>query len=68
MGKAIEHSHPEGVLPPDMPNPTKRNLKYALLAAVPVVVVLGSVWKRKDSPAKPEAKKPESGAIDSQSS
>jgi hypothetical protein len=41
MGKAIDHAHDVGVLPPDIPEPRQRNIKYALLAPVPVAVVLG---------------------------
>jgi len=59
MGKAIDHSLGVGVLPPNMPAPRKRNIKYALLAAVPVAVLLGTVWKRKSSAPAPEAKKPD---------
>ena len=60
MGKAIDRSHEGGVVPPDMPS-GKRNMKYALLAAVPVAVVLGAVWKRKSPAVPPEAKNPEPG-------
>ena len=58
MGKAIERSHDVGVVPPNMPEP-RSNMKYALLAAVPVAVVLGAVWKRKPSPPTPQENKPD---------
>ena len=61
MGKAIDRSHDGGVVPPDMPT-SKRNMKYALLAAVPVAVFLGAVWKRKKPAVTPEGKKPDPGA------
>ena len=61
MGKAIDRSHEVGVLPPNMPEPRKRNIKYAMLAVVPVAVLLGTVWKRKNPAAAPEAKKPDAG-------
>jgi len=59
MGKAIDHSHEAGVVPPDMPQPRDRQVKYALLAAVPVAAVLGAVWKGKSSAATPIENKPE---------
>ena len=55
MGKAIDRSHDGGVVPPNMPEPRSK-VKYALLAAVPVAVFLGAVWKRKPSPPPPNAK------------
>jgi DNA-directed RNA polymerase subunit RPC12/RpoP len=43
IGKAIDHSHDAGVVPPDLPKPrTETKFKFALLAAVPAVVVLGA--------------------------
>jgi hypothetical protein len=53
IGKAIDRSHDGGVVPPDMPKPRKTKIKYALLAAVPAVVVLAAVLKDKKKPAKP---------------
>jgi DNA-directed RNA polymerase subunit RPC12/RpoP len=43
MGKAIDRSHEASVLPPKMPKPRKTKLMYALLAAVPAAIVLGTV-------------------------
>ena len=54
IGKAIDHSHDAGVVPPNLPKPRKTKIKYALLAAVPAAVVLGAVWKGKGKAAKPE--------------
>ena len=45
IGKAIDHSHDAGVVPPNMPTPRKTKVKYALLAAVPAALVLGAVLK-----------------------
>jgi hypothetical protein len=41
MGKAIDHSHDAGVVPPNMPMARKTKAQYALVAAVPAAVVLG---------------------------
>ena len=57
MGKAIDRSHEAGVLPPDIPTPRKRKVGYALLAAVPAVVVLGAVLTGKKKATKPEGGK-----------
>jgi hypothetical protein len=53
MGKAIDRSHDSGVVPPEMPIPRKTKMKYALLAAVPAVVVLGAVLTGKKTGPKP---------------
>ena len=54
IGKSIDHSHDVGVVPPRMPLPTTTKVKYAVLAAVPVAIVLGAVLKtKKPDPAKP---------------
>ena len=58
IGKAIDHSHDAGVVPPDMPKPRKTKIKYALLAAVPAAVVLAAVFKGKKKAAKPEDARP----------
>ena len=58
MGKAIDRSADCGVVPPNMPEPRSK-MKYALMAAVPVAVVLGAVWKGKPAPPKPAENKPE---------
>lgn len=55
MGKAIDRSQEAGVLSPDTPTPRKRKVAYALLAAVPAVVVLRAVLTGK--------KKPEGGKV-----
>jgi hypothetical protein len=60
IGKVIDRSHDAGVVPPNMPKPRKTKLAYALLAAVPAAVVLGTVLKGKKN-AKPEAGKRDSG-------
>lgn len=58
IGKAIDHSHDNSVLPHSKPRPRKRKFGYALLAAVPAAVVLGSVWKKRSkAPAAPEETK-----------
>jgi hypothetical protein len=50
MGKLIDHSHDACVVPKDPPPATK--VKYAVLAAVPVAIVIGAVLtaKKSDSP------------------
>ena len=62
MGKAINHSHDAGVVPPNLPKPREAKMKYALMAAVPAAVVLGAVLKAKKTVAKPGDGKPDHGA------
>jgi hypothetical protein len=64
MGKAIDHSHEVGVVPPDLPTPRKRKVGYALLAAVPAAVVLGAVLTGKKKAQKPEGGKGDPTAND----
>src|ERR1039457_6616976 len=49
IGKAIDHSHDVGVVPPRMPLPPATKVKYAVLAAVPVAIVIGAIVKGKKS-------------------
>jgi DNA-directed RNA polymerase subunit RPC12/RpoP len=49
MGRAIDHSHEIGVVPPKPSASGKSKVKYALLAAVPAALVLGAVLKGKKS-------------------
>jgi DNA-directed RNA polymerase subunit RPC12/RpoP len=62
IGKAIDHSHDGGVVPPNLPSPRESKIKYALLAAVPAAVVLGAVLKSKKTVPKPADAKPDPGA------
>ena len=57
MGKAIDRSHEASVVPPNRPTPRKKKVGYALLAAVPAVVVLGAILTGKKKAAKPEGGK-----------
>ena len=61
MGKAINHSHDAGVVPPNLPKPREAKVKYALLAAVPAAVVLGVVLKAKKAVTKPGDARPDLG-------
>jgi hypothetical protein len=62
IGKAIDHSHDSGVLPPDMPKAPTNKWKYVALAAVPLAAVLGAAAKgKKRADAKPEPEKGASG-------
>jgi len=47
IGKAIDQSHDVGVFPPRTPVPPSTKVKYAVLAAVPVALVVGAVLKAK---------------------
>ena len=47
IGKLIDHSHDASVVPGDMPLPPSTKVKYAVLAAVPVALVIGAVLKGK---------------------
>jgi hypothetical protein len=49
MGKSIDRSHDANVVPKDMPLAPATKMKYAVLAAVPVAMVLGAVLKTKKS-------------------
>jgi hypothetical protein len=58
IGKAIDHSHDAGVVPPNMPKARETKLKYALLAAVPAAAVLGAVMGGRKKGVKPEKADP----------
>ncbi|MBS1856125.1 MAG: hypothetical protein JST11_12220 [Acidobacteria bacterium] len=57
IGKAIDHSHDAGVVPPKLPMARKKKVKFALLAAIPAAVVLGAVVKGNKKVGKPEETK-----------
>lgn len=59
IGKPVDHSPYDGVVPPNMPNPRKTKVKFALAAAVPVAVLLGAFLKSQKSAPKQDAAKPE---------
>ena len=61
IGKAIDHSHDTSVVPPNMPQPRKTKVKYALLAALPAAFVLSAVLGKKKV-VKPEESKGGPGA------
>ena len=58
IGKPIDHSNDACVVPRDTPLPPATKAKYAVLAAVPVAMVLGAMLKtrkpaaQKDAPAR----------------
>ena len=64
VGKAIDHSHDAGIVPPDAPTPRKTKVKYTLLAALPVAVLLGAVLGNKRKAQKPWEQKPGAPARD----
>jgi hypothetical protein len=49
IGKPIDRSHDACVVPKDMPLPPTTKVKYAVLAAVPVAIVIGAMLKTKKS-------------------
>ena len=49
MGKPIDHSHDACVVPKGMPVATKTKVTVAVLAAVPVAMVVGAMLKTKKS-------------------
>ena len=49
IGKAIDHSHDVGVVPPRASLPPTPKVKYAVMAAVPVAMVIGAILKAKKS-------------------
>ena len=44
IGKPLPASHATGVLPPDMPK-SKRKLKYAIWASLPLALLAGSILR-----------------------
>lgn len=50
IGKPVAQSKDTGVLPPNLPEPRKAKVKYAILAAVPAAVVLGTLFGTKRKP------------------
>jgi DNA-directed RNA polymerase subunit RPC12/RpoP len=58
IGKVIDHSQDACVVPKDRSLPPATKVKFALLAAVPVAVVLGAVLKAKKKTVKLEDGKP----------
>ena len=59
IGKAIEHSHDAHIVPRSLPTARKKKVKYSLLAALPVAIVLGAALKRKRDSGKAEPRKPD---------
>jgi hypothetical protein len=54
LGRRVESTPTEGVLPPDLPKPPNTKIKYALLgSALPLIVLLGRALtsKRREPPA-----------------
>ena len=49
IGKPLPASHATGVLPPDMPK-SKRKLKYALWASLPLALLAGSLLRNTRKP------------------
>src|SRR5450759_3193565 len=49
IGKVIDHSNDACVVPKDMPLPSTTKVKYVVLAAVPVAIVIGAMLKIKKS-------------------
>ena len=62
IGKVIDHSHDACVVPKDTRLPATTKVKYALLAAVPVAVVLGAVLTAKKKAAKADDCEADPGA------
>jgi len=55
LGGPVERDPAKGVLPPDLPKPSKSKLKYALLgSAIPLAILLGKTLLSK--PKKSERK------------
>ena len=47
VGKSIDRSNDASVVPPNIPMPRKKKLKYAFWAAVPVALAVGVALKKK---------------------
>ena len=50
LGKPIERSHTDCVVPADMPQPRGHKTKFALLTAVPAAFALGAFLKSRKPP------------------
>jgi DNA-directed RNA polymerase subunit RPC12/RpoP len=62
IGRPLENSLEHGVLPPDMPQPRARKVKFALWASLPLAIFLGSVLKsKKPRNGPPQDTKPKRG-------
>jgi hypothetical protein len=51
IGKPLLTPGAYGVLPPDAPKPRRKKLKMALLASLPLAVLIGSVLKSRNTGA-----------------
>lgn len=49
IGKPLASTHDSGVLPPNMPKPRSRKLKYAFLASLPLGILIASALGSKRS-------------------
>ena len=58
IGKPIDRSHDASVVPPSIPMPRKKQLKYAFMGAVPLAVAVGVALKTKKS-KRPAARRPQ---------
>jgi hypothetical protein len=61
IGTAIDHSRDVGVVPPRPSLPLTAKVKYAVLAAVPVALVIGAIVKNKKSGSQKNAPNREHG-------
>lgn len=51
IGRPIDHSHENAIVPPPRAASRGKKITYALMAVVPVAVVLGALRKGKKKPA-----------------
>jgi hypothetical protein len=62
LGGPVERDAAKGVLPLDLPKPSNRKLKYALVgSAIPLAVLLGKALLAKPARPRPEKKDPGPG-------
>ena len=54
IGKPLAGSHESGVLHPGMPRPRSHKLKYAVLASLPLGILIGSIVRKKRTAASKE--------------
>jgi hypothetical protein len=58
LGGPVERDPAKGVLPPDLPKPSKSKLKYALLgSAIPLAVLLGKTLLSKPKKEPPPGRR-----------
>lgn len=51
IGRPIDHSHEHAIVPQPKSNAGTRRVAFGVMAAVPVAVLLGTIWKGRKRPS-----------------